>query len=101
MPLLTDAQIADGLTSLPGWTRDGASIRKQFTFASFPAAVDYVQRLVPGAEAADHHPDLTINYRRVTVVYSTHSEGGVTEKDLAGARTAEALANQLGAPATK
>jgi len=92
MPLLTDDQIADGLKTLPGWTREGDAIRKQFTFGSFPEAVAYVQRLVPGAEAADHHPDLTINYRRVTVVYSTHSEGGVTDKDLAGARTADALA---------
>jgi 4a-hydroxytetrahydrobiopterin dehydratase len=92
MSLLTDAQIADGLKTLPGWTRDGDSIRKQFTFSSFPDAVAYVQRLVPGAEAADHHPDLTINYRRVSVAYSTHSEGGLTEKDIAGARAAEALA---------
>ena len=92
MPLLTEDQITDGLKTLPGWTREGDSIRKQFTFGSFPEAVAYVQRLVPGAETADHHPDLTINYRRVTVVYSTHSEGGVTDKDLAGARAAEALA---------
>ena len=92
MPRLTDAQIGDGLKALPGWVRDGDAIRKQFTFASFPEAVAYVQRLVPGAEAADHHPDLTINYRRVTVVYTTHSDGGLTEKDLAGARTAESLA---------
>jgi len=92
MPLLTNDQIVDGLKTLPGWTREGDAIRKQFTFGSFPEAVAYVQRLVPGAEAADHHPDLTINYRRVTVVYSTHSEGGVTDKDLAGARTADALA---------
>lgn len=92
MPRLTDAQITDGLETLPGWTREGDAIRKQFTFASFPEAVAYVQSLVPGAEAVDHHPDLTINYRRVTVVYTTHSDGGLTEKDLAGARTAESLA---------
>ena len=43
-----------------------------------------MQRLVPGAEAADHHPDILINYR-VTLTYTTHSEGGLTEKDFAGA----------------
>jgi 4a-hydroxytetrahydrobiopterin dehydratase len=48
--------------------------------------------MVPGAEAADHHPDITINYRRVTVSYSTHSEGGVTEKDFAGATMVDRLA---------
>jgi 4a-hydroxytetrahydrobiopterin dehydratase len=89
MALLTDAQIGDALKTLAGWTREGDGIRKQFTFATFPEAVAFVNRLVPHAEAEDHHPDLTINYRRVTVVYSTHSEGGVTEKDVAGARMAE------------
>ena len=92
MTLLSNAEIDTQLKTLEGWSREGDAIRKQFTFGSFPEAVAYVQRLVPGAEAADHHPDLTINYRRVTVVYSTHSEGGVTDKDLVGARTADALA---------
>ena len=89
MPLLTDEQIASALTSLPGWERDGNTIRKTFAFTGFPEAVAFVTRLVPGAEAADHHPDLTINYRRVTVSYTTHSAGGLTEKDVAGARLAE------------
>jgi 4a-hydroxytetrahydrobiopterin dehydratase len=44
---------------------------------------------VPDAEAADHHPDITINYRRVTLSFSTHSEGGVTLKDVDGARMAD------------
>jgi 4a-hydroxytetrahydrobiopterin dehydratase len=89
MPLLTDEQIASALTSLPGWERDGNTIRKTFAFTGFPAAVAFVTRLVPGAEAADHHPDLTINYRRVTVSFTTHSAGGLTEKDVAGARLAD------------
>jgi len=58
----------------------------------FPDAVAFVARLVPGSEAADHHPDLTVSYRRVTVAFSTHSEGGVTAKDLAGARLADSCA---------
>jgi 4a-hydroxytetrahydrobiopterin dehydratase len=95
MPLLTDTEIEDGLRGLPGWTRDGGAIRKQFAFKGFPEAVAFVQRLVPGAEAADHHPDLTINYRKVTVVYTTHSAGGLTEKDLAGARMADAEAARV------
>jgi 4a-hydroxytetrahydrobiopterin dehydratase len=86
MALLPDDAIEGELRSLPGWSRDGDTIRKQFTFATFPDAVAFVNRLVPDAEAADHHPDLTINYRRVTVSYSTHSEGGLTTKDFAGAR---------------
>lgn len=89
MARLTHADVDARLADLPGWTREGDAIRKQFTFAGFPEAVRFVTSLVPGAEAADHHPDLTINYRKVTVVYSTHSEGGLTEKDLAGATLVE------------
>jgi len=86
---LTHDDVDRRLADLPGWTRDGEVIRKQFVFAGFPEAVRFVSRLVPGAEAADHHPDLTINYRKVTVEYTTHSAGGLTEKDLVGARQAE------------
>ncbi len=89
MPLLTDSQIEDALRALPGWARDGNAIVRQFTFGSFPEAVAFVNRLVPHAEAADHHPDLLVSYRRVTVRWSTHSDGGITEKDVAGARMAE------------
>ena len=55
----------------------------------FPEAVAFVDRLVPEAEAADHHPDILINYKRVTLTYSTHSEGGLTDKDFAGAAMAD------------
>jgi len=92
MARLTDADIADRLKPLPGWTRDGDAIRRQFTFADFPAAVAFVNRLVPGAEQADHHPDISINYKRVTLSYSTHSEGGLTAKDFDGAKMAESVA---------
>lgn len=92
VPLLSRDRIEERLRTLDGWRYDRDAIVKQFTFAGFPEAVAFVGRLVPGAEAADHHPDLTINYRRITVAYSTHSEGGVTEKDFAGAEMAEACA---------
>ena len=77
------------LSQLSGWKVEGDSITKQFTFADFPAAVAYVGRLVPGAEEADHHPDIAIHYKRVTLTYSTHSEGGLTDKDFAGAAMAD------------
>ena len=80
------------MKSLSGWTLEADAIRKQFTFKGFPEAVEFVSRLVPEAEAADHHPDVQINYRRVTLVYSTHSEGGLTEKDFAGAAMADRIA---------
>ena len=79
---------------LGGWTLDGEAIRKQFVFRGFPEAVAFVSRLVPPAEAADHHPDVLINYKRVTLTYSTHSEGGLTDKDFDGARTADRVASE-------
>jgi 4a-hydroxytetrahydrobiopterin dehydratase len=91
---LTPREIEDGLENLTGWTLDGHAIRKQFTFAGFPEAVAFVTRLVEPAEAADHHPDVFISYRRVTITYSTHSEGGLTAKDLAGAATADTIAGR-------
>ncbi len=57
-----------------------------------------MQRLVPGAEAADHHPDVLINYKRVTLTYSTHSEGGLTEKDFAGREDGRVGRDRLSAP---
>jgi len=86
---LSNDDIDARLKQLQGWTRDGDAIRKQFTFSGFPEAVQFVTRLVPGAEAADHHPDITINYKRVTLSYSTHSEGGLTAKDFEGAAMAD------------
>ena len=91
MTILSRSDAERRLKSLNGWTLEGHAIKKQFTFAGFPEAVAFVHRLVPEAEAADHHPDILINYKRVTLTYSTHSEGGLTVKDFAGAATADRL----------
>jgi 4a-hydroxytetrahydrobiopterin dehydratase len=92
MPKLAESDIDERLKSVPGWTRDVDAIRKQFTFADFLQAIAFVNRLAPEAEKADHHPDILISYKRVTLTYSTHSEGGLTEKDFVGAATADRLA---------
>jgi 4a-hydroxytetrahydrobiopterin dehydratase len=94
MAVLSPKDVERHLKNLSGWTLEGRSIRKQFTFPDFPAAVAFVNRLVPEAEAADHHPDITINYRKVTLIYSTHSEGGLTEKDFDGAAVADRNASR-------
>ena len=88
---LSEEQIQEALAGLDGWSREGNAIRKQFTLGGFADAVAFVTRLGFDAEAADHHPDITINYRRVTLVFSTHSEGGLTQKDFEGARKVDAL----------
>ena len=91
MGTLSHDEINRRLGTLNGWALAGDAIKKQFTFRDFPEAVHFVDKLVPIAEAADHHPDVLINYKRVTLTYSTHSEGGLTEKDFAGAAAADRL----------
>jgi 4a-hydroxytetrahydrobiopterin dehydratase len=89
---LSQADIDQRMKTLNGWTLQGDEIRKQYTFKDFVAAIAFVNRLAPIADAADHHPDILINYKRVTLTYSTHSEGGLTAKDFTGAAAADAIA---------
>src|SRR5260370_28220564 len=90
------------MKGLRGWTLDNAgdAIRKQYTFAGFPEAIAFVNRLAPAAEAADHHPDISINYKRVTLTYATHSEGGLTVKGFEGAATADGVVGSSKRPTT-
>ena len=92
MPKLTDKTVAARLKKLSGWSRKGDGIQKQFTFAGFPDAIAFVVRLAFAAEAVDHHPDITVSYRRVMIRYSTHSEGGLTDKDFKGATATDVFA---------
>lgn len=89
---MTREEAAARVRELDGWALEGDAIRKQFVFQGFPQAVDFVSRLVSHAEAADHHPDIAINYKRVTLTYTTHSAGGLTPKDFDGARMADRVA---------
>ena len=94
--IIGEAQALQRLKSLTGWELDGASIRRKFVFAGFPDALAFVVRLGFAAEVVDHHPDILINYKRVTLTYTTHSEGGLTEKDFAGAAQASDVAATMG-----
>jgi 4a-hydroxytetrahydrobiopterin dehydratase len=94
---LTESEARERLGSLAGWTLDKSSIRRQFTFSGFPEAVAFVVRLGFAAEMDDHHPDVLINYKRVILTYTTHSAGGLTEKDFAGAKQASAIGGAMGA----
>lgn len=96
MALIAPDEAARRVQELPGWTLDKGSIRRQFMFPSFPDALAFVVRVGFVAESADHHPDLLVSYKTVTVTYSTHSEGGVTDKDFSGAHSAGDIAGTLG-----
>ncbi len=87
MTLLSDSQIENHLADLGGWAREGNEIVKRFEFKNFVEAIAFVRRVADRAEAAGHHPDITINYNRVTLALSTHSEGGITTKDIEAAKS--------------
>lgn len=91
-PTLSDDEIRDGLARLPGWSRDGDEIVKQYELPTFPEAIELVRRIADLAEAANHHPNLDIRYRKVRVALSTHDSGGLTAKDLALAAQIEQTA---------
>ena len=92
MAALPDDQVTERLASLEGWSREGDAIEKTYEAPSFPEAIEFVNRVAQFAEAADHHPDLDIRYRKVRVALSTHSDGGITDKDFALAGQIESTA---------
>jgi 4a-hydroxytetrahydrobiopterin dehydratase len=88
MALLSDEEIQDRLEQQlePGWRREGDAIVRQFQLDDFKGSVDFVNRITPVAEEMGHHPDLEISWNKVTVLISTHAQGGITaaDFDLAG-----------------
>ncbi|MFE3797892.1 4a-hydroxytetrahydrobiopterin dehydratase [Nocardia tengchongensis] len=92
--LLSDDDIAEALTDLPEWSRTGDSITRTVQAASFLAGIELVRRVAAAAEAANHHPDIDIRWRRVTFTLSTHDAGGLTPLDTALAREIDRLQAQ-------
>jgi 4a-hydroxytetrahydrobiopterin dehydratase len=91
MARLSDSEIDERLGGLDGWERSGDAIVKQFDNGDFKGSVEFVNRLTPVAEEMNHHPDLEISWKTVTVTITTHSEGGLTDGDFALARRIESL----------
>jgi 4a-hydroxytetrahydrobiopterin dehydratase len=94
---LSEEERAAALETLPGWRYDegAGAIHRDFAFADFSAAFAFMTRAALAAEKADHHPDWSNSWNKVTVALSTHSAGGVSEKDVALARQMEAFAASL------
>jgi 4a-hydroxytetrahydrobiopterin dehydratase len=92
MALLSDAEIEQRLSGLPGWERRGEAISKSFECGDFVGSVRFAGVLVEPAEEMGHHPDLAISWSTVTVTISTHSEGGLTAADFELAGRIESLA---------
>ncbi len=92
------AQIEERLQQLPGWYYEGDSIQRVYETDGWPITLMLVNAIGFCAEAADHHPDLSVKYRSVTVKLSTHTAKGITGKDFELARKLDEVA--LWRPAT-
>jgi 4a-hydroxytetrahydrobiopterin dehydratase len=85
-PRLTESQLAAELPALAGWERRGDELHKTYRLATFADAIAFVNRVAGIAERHDHHPDILVQYTRVTLTLSTHDSGGLTDLDLRLAR---------------
>jgi 4a-hydroxytetrahydrobiopterin dehydratase len=91
LPLLTQDQIAKELRTLKGWEVTGLEIRKTWELKDFVHAMGFVNSVALTAERANHHPDIDIRWNKVLLVLSTHSAGGLTQKDFDLARQIDAV----------
>ena len=92
--LLTNEALAEVLADLDGWSlvEDGTAIEAEFSFRGFNAAFGFMTRVALAAERQNHHPEWSNVYNRVTIRWTTHSEGGVTELDVKLARACSRFA---------
>ncbi len=95
MPKLTPAQIKAALPGVPKWRKRSANIVRTLTFKDFVAAMKFINAVARLAEQNEHHPDIDIRWNRVTLALSTHSEGGLTKKDLSLAHGIDRIASRL------
>jgi 4a-hydroxytetrahydrobiopterin dehydratase len=88
---LSDAEILQALKKVPEWKRDGAEISRVISFQSYLSGIDFVNRVAELAETANHHPDMIVGWRKVTVKLSTHSAHGLTKNDFDLAQKVDSL----------
>ncbi len=92
MARLSDDEIAARLAGLSGWELAGQALRKTFDRGNFVGSVEFVRAITDPAEEMNHHPDISISWSRVEVTLTTHSEGGLTERDFELAAKIDELA---------
>lgn len=78
-----------------GWTKDSASLKREFKFADFKQALDFINQVGEAAEKLNHHPDWSNSYNKVSIALTTHSAGGLTDKDYQLAETINLIATHL------
>ena len=92
MTRLTEEQISVSLGRIPGWKHEDSKLCKTYQLPSFRSAVEWVSAIADLAEKENHHPELLIRFRKVTVTLSTHDKSGITGKDFLLAEQIEKLA---------
>jgi len=80
--LLSSTELSEQLSRLNGWDVVEGELQKTYRLDTFPEAIQFVHLVADLAESLDHHPNILIEYRNVTLTVSTHDEGGITEKDI-------------------
>jgi len=81
MPKLSEPEILAKLPMAKGWDRHGDMLIRSWQFPSFRRALEFVNQVAALAEKSDHHPDIILSYRKVRLELSTHSDGGLTDRD--------------------
>lgn len=89
--ILSSNELSEQLSRLNGWDVVNGEIQKTYRFETFPEAIQFVHLVADLAESLNHHPNILIEYRNVTLTVSTHDEGGITEKDTMLAKGCEEL----------
>ena len=92
MPVLAESELQTQVAGMPGWeVRDGA-LEKAYACGDFDGSIAFVNRVAKAAAEADHHPDIAVSWDTVTLRWVNHSEGGITEQDVAMAAKSDSLA---------
>ena len=81
MPALHSKQIKLHLQAIPNWSKRAKTILRTFKFEGFLIGIEFVNRIAKRAQKLNHHPDIDIRFNQVTLMLTTHDEGGITEKD--------------------
>jgi 4a-hydroxytetrahydrobiopterin dehydratase len=91
LSLLSAEKVQEELRSLPGWKLENKEIVRNYGFPDFVAAMQFVRQVAEKAEAAGHHPDIDIRYNKVRLALASHDAGGLTDRDIAMARSLNLL----------
>jgi 4a-hydroxytetrahydrobiopterin dehydratase len=99
MSALKPEHVSRLMKTVPKWGRRSRTIWRKFEFEGFMDSIEFVKRVARKAEDNDHHPDIDIRWNKVTLTLSTHSEGGLTQKDFSMARQcSEIFSRHFGHP---